>query len=105
MAALTAELLAHHLGSHPLVTEEHHLLRRSNFARRVMRPVVDGNQIEPGARVATQPVVPDLEPGNRMATAHVSSGVQTRPPSHTWLELSMGSLLESDVQTARGKLA
>jgi len=55
------ELLAAHIDSHThqhvFVTDGQRLLRRSNFARRAMRPATDGNEHKPRARVTTQPVV------------------------------------------------
>jgi integrase len=58
------ELLAQHLASHThphvFVTEEHHLLRRSNFARRALRPATDGTLHRARPRVRVAPVVPGL---------------------------------------------
>lgn len=57
-------LLQTHLDSHDhphvFVTGEHQLLRRSNFARRAMRPATDGNPQRKRPQVRTQPVVPGL---------------------------------------------
>lgn len=58
------ELLRAHLATHDhphvFVTAEHELLRRSNFARRAMRPAADGNLERKRPRVRVQPIVPDL---------------------------------------------
>jgi integrase len=45
---------------HVFVTAENELLRRSNFARRAMRPAADGNLDRPHPRVRVHPVVPGL---------------------------------------------
>lgn len=42
------------------VTAEQQLLRRSNFARRAMRPAADGNLDTVRPRVRVQPIVPGL---------------------------------------------
>lgn len=58
------DLLRHHLGTHDhphvFVTAENELLRRSNFARRAMRPATDGNLHRTRPRLRVQPVVPEL---------------------------------------------
>jgi integrase len=58
------DLLRSHLDNHDhphvFVTAEHELLRRSNFARRAMRPAADGNHHRPRAHIRVQPVVPGL---------------------------------------------
>lgn len=88
------ELLAAHLDSHThqhvFVTEEHHLLRRSNFARRAMRPATDGTLRKPRARVRTQPVVPGMTfHGLRhshktwMIADHIPDVAQARRLGHT----------------------
>jgi integrase len=88
------ELLARHLESHPhqhvFVTDEHHLLRRSNFARRAMRPATDGNLNKPSPRVRTQPVVPGMTfHGLRhshktwMIADHIPDVAQARRLGHT----------------------
>lgn len=52
--------LATHDHPHVFVTAEHELLRRSNFARRAMRPAADGNLDRPRAQLRVQPVLPGL---------------------------------------------
>jgi integrase len=58
------DLLDAHLASHDhrhvFVTAEGQLLRRSNFARRAMRPAADGNLNRAQPRTRTHPVVPGL---------------------------------------------
>jgi integrase len=58
------DLLRAHLDSHDhphvFVTAEGELLRRSNFARRAMRPATDGNHHRRRPRVRVQPIVPGL---------------------------------------------
>jgi integrase len=58
------DLLHAHLNTHQhphvFVTAEDQLLRRSNFARRAMRPATDGNLDRTRPRVRVQPIVPDL---------------------------------------------
>jgi integrase len=58
------DLLRAHLDTHDhphvFVTAENQLLRRSNFARRAMRPATDGNLDRPRPRVRVQPIVPGL---------------------------------------------
>lgn len=58
------ELLARHLTTHThehiFTTPDGRLPRRSNFARRAMRPAADGNQHRPQTRVPAQPVLPGL---------------------------------------------
>jgi len=58
------ELLRHHLSTHDhphvFVTAEGELLRRSNFARRAMRPATDGTAHRVRPRCRTQPVVEGL---------------------------------------------
>jgi integrase len=46
-----------HAHSHVFVTAENQLLRRSNFARRAMRPATDGNLDRTRPRVRVQPIV------------------------------------------------
>jgi integrase len=57
-------LLRTHLNNHDhphvFVTGEGELLRRSNFARRAMRPAADGNHHRPRARIRVQPIAPGL---------------------------------------------
>lgn len=58
------DLLRAHLDTHDhphvFITAENQLLRRSNFARRAMRPATDGNLDRPRPRVRVQPIVPGL---------------------------------------------
>lgn len=58
------EMLARHLVTHDhehvFLTPEGCYPRRSNFARRVLRPAADGNHDRPRARVRTDPVVAGL---------------------------------------------
>lgn len=58
------ELLRNHLASHDhphvFVTAEGELLRRSNFARRAMRPAADGTLAKKNPRLVLQPIVPGL---------------------------------------------
>jgi integrase len=58
------DLLRPHLNTHQhphvFVTAEDQLLRRSNFARRAMRPATDGNLDRKNPRVRVQPIVPEL---------------------------------------------
>lgn len=58
------DLLRAHLNTHDhphvFVTAERQLLRRSNFARRAMRPAADGNLHRARPRVRVQPIVPRL---------------------------------------------
>lgn len=58
------DLLRVHLGSHDhphvFVSFEGELHRRSNFARRALRPAADGNLTRPRAEVRVQPVKPGL---------------------------------------------
>ncbi|HEX3780828.1 MAG TPA: site-specific integrase [Pseudonocardiaceae bacterium] len=58
------DLLRAHLNTHQhqhvFVTADGELLRRSNFARRAMRPATDGNLDRKKPRVRVQPIVPDL---------------------------------------------
>ncbi|GDY33592.1 tyrosine-type recombinase/integrase [Gandjariella thermophila] len=58
------DLLRVHLDSHDhphvFVTAEGELLRRSNFARRAMRPATDGNLHRTRPRVRVAPIVPGL---------------------------------------------
>ncbi|GLY69717.1 DMT family permease [Amycolatopsis taiwanensis] len=58
------DLLRVHLDSHDhphvFVTAENELLRRSNFARRAMRPAADGNLHRKHPRPRVHPVVPGL---------------------------------------------
>jgi integrase len=58
------DLLRVHLDTHQhrhvFVTAEAQLLRRSNFARRAMRPATDGNLDRTRPRIRVQPIVPDL---------------------------------------------
>jgi integrase len=58
------DLLRAHLDTHEhphvFVTGENQLLRRSNFARRAMRPATDGNLDRKRPRVRVQPIVPEL---------------------------------------------
>jgi integrase len=58
------DLLRAHLDTHDhahvFVTAEHELLRRSNFARRALRPATDGNLHGKRPRVHLQPIVPGL---------------------------------------------
>jgi integrase len=49
-----------HRHRHVFVTAEDQLLRRSNFARRAMRPATDGNLDRTRPRVRVQPIVPGL---------------------------------------------
>jgi integrase len=88
------ELLAHHLDSHThqhvFVTDEQHLLRRSNFARRAMRPATDGNLHKHQTRIRTQPVVPGMTfHGLRhshktwMIADHIPDVAQARRLGHT----------------------
>ncbi|MGH3783536.1 MAG: tyrosine-type recombinase/integrase [Pseudonocardiaceae bacterium] len=57
-------LLRTHLDTHEhphvFVTAEYELLRRSNFARRAMRPATDGNLDRTRPRVRVHPIVPGL---------------------------------------------
>lgn len=57
-------LLRTHLDTHEhphvFVTAEYELLRRSNFARRAMRPAADGNLDRTRPHVRVQPIVPGL---------------------------------------------
>jgi integrase len=60
---LIALLHAHldtHQHRHVFVTAEDQLLRRSNFARRAMRPAADGNVDRKKPRVRVQPIVPGM---------------------------------------------
>jgi integrase len=58
------ELLTHHLSTHDhphvFVTADAELLRRSNFARRAMRPATDGTTHRARPTIRTQPVLPGL---------------------------------------------
>ena len=58
------ELLRTHLDTHDhphvFVTSDGQLLRRSNFARRAMRPATDGNHHRTRPQVRVHPVVPEL---------------------------------------------
>jgi integrase len=54
-------LLDTHDHPHIFVTTEHHLLRRSNFARRAMRPAADGNHHRENPRIRTHPIKPGLK--------------------------------------------
>lgn len=58
------ELLRTHLDGHGhphvFVTADGQLLRRSNFARRAMRPAADGNHHRPRPRIRVHPVLPGL---------------------------------------------
>lgn len=58
------ELLAHHLTTHThehvFATPDGRFPRRSNFARRALRPAADGNQHHPRARVPTTTVLAGL---------------------------------------------
>ncbi|MEV4644951.1 tyrosine-type recombinase/integrase [Saccharopolyspora sp. NPDC049357] len=58
------DLLRHHLtthdGPHVFVTPDHQPLRRSNYARRAMRPATDGTLHHPNPHHQLQPVVPGL---------------------------------------------
>ena len=64
LPAFLVELLQVHLDSHDhphvFVTAENQLLRRSNFARRAMRPAADGNHQRQQPRVRVEPVVRGL---------------------------------------------
>jgi integrase len=58
------DLLTTHLNTHDhphvFVTAENELLRRSNFARRAMRPAADGNLHRKRPRIRVQPILPNL---------------------------------------------
>ncbi|HEX5116321.1 MAG TPA: site-specific integrase [Pseudonocardiaceae bacterium] len=58
------DLLRTHVDTHDhphvFVTAENQLLRRSNFARRAMRPAADGNLDRTRPHVRVQPIVPEL---------------------------------------------
>jgi integrase len=58
------DALIRHLDSHQhphvFVTDRQELLRRSNFARRALRPATDGNQHRPHAPVRTRPILAGL---------------------------------------------
>jgi integrase len=58
------DLLRAHLNTHQhrhvFLTAEGELLRRSNFARRAMRPATDGNLDRTRPRIRVQPIVPEL---------------------------------------------
>ncbi|WP_431875934.1 site-specific integrase [Amycolatopsis sacchari] len=60
LITLLRAFLDTHQHPHVFVTADHQLLRRSNFARRAMRPAADGNLDRIRPRVRTQPVVPGL---------------------------------------------
>jgi integrase len=86
--------LARHLESHQhphvFVTERLELLRRSNFARRAMRPAADGNPQRPQATVRTRPIVVGLTfHGLRhshktwMIADHIPDAAQARRLGHT----------------------
>jgi integrase len=88
------EALARHLRSHPhphvFVTERHELLRRSNFARRALRPAADGNLSRPQPRAQTRPIVTGLTfHGLRhshktwMIADHIPDAAQARRLGHT----------------------
>jgi integrase len=86
--------LARHLDSHQhphvFVTERQELLRRSNFARRALRPATNGNHDRPKAPARTDPVLPGLTfHGLRhshktwMIADHIPDAAQARRLGHT----------------------
>jgi integrase len=82
--------LQSHQHPHVFVTERHELLRRSNFARRALRPATDGNSHRPHAPVRTRPIVPGLTfHGLRhshktwMIADHIPDAAQARRLGHT----------------------
>ena len=88
------DALARHLQSHRhphvFVTERQELLRRSNFARRALRPAADGNRDRPRATVPTEAIVAGLTfHGLRhshktwMIADHVPDAAQARRLGHT----------------------
>jgi hypothetical protein len=58
---------------HVFITAEGELLRRSNFARRAMRPAADGNHHRTRPRTRVHPVLPD--------SSSTGSGTATKPGS------------------------
>jgi integrase len=88
------DALARHLDSHShrhvFVTDRQELLRRSNFARRALRPATDGNQHRPHAAVRTRPILAGLTfHGLRhshktwMIADHIPDAAQARRLGHT----------------------
>jgi integrase len=82
--------LQSHRHPHVFVTERQELLRRSNFARRALRPATDGNAHRAHAPVRTRPVVPGLTfHGLRhshktwMIADHIPDAAQARRLGHT----------------------
>ena len=60
LAPLLRAYLDTHNHKHVFVTSDQELHRRSNFARRAMRPAADGNTTVTNPRVRTEPVRPGL---------------------------------------------
>ena len=88
------ELLTQHLRTHThrhvFVTDQHQLLRRSNFARRALRPATDGNLHRARPHTRVQPIVPGLTfHGLRhshktwMIADHIPQVAQARRLGHT----------------------